>query len=72
MDQDRSDPHEGGARRVIFLSGDTPRRSPRCSRGSRTRALFAINLGGLVAGGAMQQLGGPLAGLNLIQLPQAT
>jgi hypothetical protein len=34
--------------------------------------LVAINLGGLVAGGAMQQLGGPLAGLNLIQLPQTT
>ena len=30
---------------------------------------IAIDLGGLVTGGAMQQLGGPLAGVNLIQLP---
>jgi predicted dinucleotide-binding enzyme len=26
----------------------------------------------LVSGGAMQQLGGPLAGVNLIQIPQAS
>jgi hypothetical protein len=28
----------------------------------------AIELGGLITGGAMQQLGGPLAGVNLIEL----
>jgi predicted dinucleotide-binding enzyme len=32
----------------------------------------AIDLGDLVAGGTMQQFGGPLAGVNLIALPQAT
>jgi 8-hydroxy-5-deazaflavin:NADPH oxidoreductase len=32
----------------------------------------AIDLGGLATGGAMQQLGGPLAGVNMIQLPGAT
>jgi predicted dinucleotide-binding enzyme len=64
-----SDPHEGGGRRVIFLSGDD------ADAKSAVKALFedagfaAIDLGGLVAGGAMQQLGGPLAGVNLIQLP---
>jgi predicted dinucleotide-binding enzyme len=42
---------------------------------SQVRALFedagfaVIDLGGLVTGGAMQQLGGPLAGVNLIKLP---
>jgi predicted dinucleotide-binding enzyme len=30
---------------------------------------FAVDLGELVAGGRMQQIGGPLAGLNLIRLP---
>jgi len=28
----------------------------------------AIDLGGLASGGVMQQLGGPLAGVNLIRL----
>ena len=67
-----SDPHEGGGRRVMFLSGDD------ADAKSEVTALFgdagfvAIDLGGLATGGAMQQLGGPLAGVNLIQLPQAT
>jgi predicted dinucleotide-binding enzyme len=29
---------------------------------------FAIDLGALVTGGAMQQLGAPLSGVNLIRL----
>jgi len=63
-----SDPHEGGGRRVIFLSGDDAEAK------SAVKALFedagfvTIDLGGLVTGGAMQQLGGPLAGVNLIQV----
>jgi predicted dinucleotide-binding enzyme len=63
-----SDPHEAGGRRVIFLSGDD------VDAKSEVIALFegagfvAIDLGGLVTGGAMQQLRGPLAGVNLIQL----
>jgi 8-hydroxy-5-deazaflavin:NADPH oxidoreductase len=67
-----SDPHEGGGRRVIFLSGDD------AAAKSEVIALFedagfaAIDLGGLVTGGAMQQFGGPLSGVNLIQLPSAT
>jgi 8-hydroxy-5-deazaflavin:NADPH oxidoreductase len=63
-----SDPNEAGGRRVIFLSGDD------AAAKSEVVALFedagfaAIDLGGLVAGGVMQQLGGPLAGSNLIRL----
>ena len=63
-----SDPHEAGGRRVIFLSGDD------VDAKSEVIALFegagfvAIDLGGLVTGGVMQQLRGPLAGVNLIQL----
>jgi predicted dinucleotide-binding enzyme len=63
-----SDPHEGGGRRVIFLSGDD------ADAKSAVKALFedagfvAIDLGDLASGGSMQQLGGPLAGVNLIKL----
>jgi len=63
-----SDPHEAGGRRVIFLSGDD------VDAKSEVIALFegagfvAIDLGGLVTGGVMQQLRGPLASVNLIQL----
>jgi predicted dinucleotide-binding enzyme len=30
---------------------------------------FTIDLGGLRRGGEVQQIGGPLAGLNLVRLP---
>src|SRR3954462_4833615 len=66
-----SDPHEAGGRRVIFLSGDD------ADAKSQVRALFedagfvAIGLGDLSRGGALQQLRGPLAGVNLIQLSGA-
>ena len=42
------------------------RRSARCSR---THGFFTIDLGALVTGGEMQQIGAPLAGANLIRLP---
>jgi predicted dinucleotide-binding enzyme len=67
-----SDPHEGGGRRVIFLSGDDADAKSDVVALFEDAGFVAIDLGGLVAGGAMQQLGGPLAGVNLIQLPQAT
>ena len=63
-----SDPHEAGGRRVIFLSGDD------VDAKSEVIALFegagfvAIDLGDLATGGVMQQVRGPLAGVNLIQL----
>jgi 8-hydroxy-5-deazaflavin:NADPH oxidoreductase len=67
-----SDPHEGGGRRVIFLSGDDGEAKSVVAALFDDAGFVAIDLGGLVAGSAMQQLGGPLAGVNLIQLPQAT
>jgi 8-hydroxy-5-deazaflavin:NADPH oxidoreductase len=63
-----SDPHEGGGRRVIFISGDDPEAKSQVTALFEDAGFAAIDLGGLVTGGAMQQLGGPLAGVNLIQL----
>jgi 8-hydroxy-5-deazaflavin:NADPH oxidoreductase len=63
-----SDPHEAGGRRVIFLSGDDPEAKSEISTLFEDAGFVAIDLGGLVSGGAMQQLGGPLAGVDLIKL----
>lgn len=64
-----SDPHEAAGQRVIFLSGDD------IDAKSDVRKLFedagfsVIDLGDLVTGGRMQQIRAPLAGVNLIRLP---
>jgi predicted dinucleotide-binding enzyme len=64
-----SDPKEAGGQRVLFLSGDD------LDAKSKVIALFqeagfsTIDLGGLIAGGKMQQVRGPLAGVNLIRIP---
>jgi predicted dinucleotide-binding enzyme len=64
-----SDPHQAGGQRVMFLSGD------HADAKSAVRALFedagffVVDLGGLREGGQLHQLGGPLAGQNLIRLP---
>jgi 8-hydroxy-5-deazaflavin:NADPH oxidoreductase len=63
-----SDPHEAGGRRVIFLSGDDAEAKSEVSALFEDAGFVAIDLGGLVSGGAMQQLGGPLSGVNLIKL----
>ncbi len=65
-----SDPHEAGGRRVIFLSGDVSDAKSQVSALFEDAGFVAIDLGDLSTGGAMQQLGGPLAGVNLIQLSQ--
>jgi predicted dinucleotide-binding enzyme len=66
-----SDPHEAAGQRVIFISGDD------IDAKSEVRKLFedagfsVIDLGDLVTGGRMQQIRAPLAGVNLIRLPDA-
>jgi predicted dinucleotide-binding enzyme len=67
-----SDPHEAGGRRVIFLSGDDVDAKSEVIALFEDAGFVAIDLGSLGAGGAMQQLRGPLAGVNLIQLPPAS
>ena len=67
-----ADPHEAGGRRVIFLSGDDAAAKTEVATLFEEAGFAAIDLGGLATGGAMQQVGGPLAGVNLIRLEQAT
>ena len=63
-----SDPNAGGGRRVLFLSGDDPEAKSAVGALFEDAGFATIDLGGLVTGGAMQQVGGPLAGVNLIRL----
>jgi 8-hydroxy-5-deazaflavin:NADPH oxidoreductase len=64
-----SDPHEAGGQRVIFLSGDDDDAKAEVSALFQDAGFFAIDLGGLRRGGEMQQVRGPLAGVNLVRLP---
>jgi predicted dinucleotide-binding enzyme len=54
---------------VIFLSGDDADAKSEVVLLFEAAGFFAVDLGELVPGGRMQQIGGPLAGLNLIRLP---
>jgi predicted dinucleotide-binding enzyme len=63
-----ADPREAAGRRVIFLSGDDAGAKSEVTALFEDAGFVAIDLGGLATGGAMQQLGGPLAGVNLIKL----
>lgn len=64
-----ADPHEAGGRRVIFLSGDDAQARATVADLFDAAGFFPIDLGSLVTGGRMQQLGGPLPAHNLIRLP---
>ncbi|HWX95348.1 MAG TPA: NADPH-dependent F420 reductase [Solirubrobacteraceae bacterium] len=64
-----SDPHEAGGRRVLFLSGDDGAAKTVVADLVEAAGFFPIDLGDLATGGSMQQVGGPLAGLNLVRLP---
>lgn len=63
-----SDPHEAGGQRVMFLSGDDADAKSAVRALFQDAGFFVVDLGGLREGGQMQQLGGPLAGQNLIRL----
>ncbi len=64
-----ADPHEAGGQRVLFLSGDDLDAKAEVSALFQDAGFFTIDLGDLITGGAMQQIGAPLAGVNLIRLP---
>jgi 8-hydroxy-5-deazaflavin:NADPH oxidoreductase len=64
-----ADPHEAGGRRVIFLSGDDASAKAAVIELFDAAGFFPIDLGDLVTGGRMQQLGGPLPAHNLVRLP---
>jgi predicted dinucleotide-binding enzyme len=66
-----ADPHEAGGRRVIFLSGDEAAAKATVVELFEGAGFFAIDLGDLVTGGRMQQLGGPLPAHNLVRIPPA-
>jgi 8-hydroxy-5-deazaflavin:NADPH oxidoreductase len=63
-----SDPRQAGGQRVMFLSGDHADAKSEVGGLFEDAGFFVIDLGGLRAGGQMQQFGGPLAGHNLIRL----
>jgi predicted dinucleotide-binding enzyme len=63
-----SDPQEAGGRRVLFVSGDDADAKGEVIALFDDAGFSAIDLGALARGGAMQQVGGPLAGLNLVRL----
>ena len=64
-----ADPHEAGGRRVIFLCGDDAAAKASVVALLDDAGFVAIDVGDLVTGGRMQQLGGPLAAQNLVRLP---
>ena len=53
---------------MIFLSGDDVDAKSNVISLFEDAGFVAIDLGDLVTGGVMQQVRGPLAGVNLIQL----
>jgi 8-hydroxy-5-deazaflavin:NADPH oxidoreductase len=63
------DPGQAGGRRVIFLSGDDALAKAAVVELFDAAGFFPIDLGDLVTGGRMQQLGGPLASHDLVRLP---
>jgi predicted dinucleotide-binding enzyme len=64
-----ADPSEGGGQRVIFLSGDDAAAKAEVLKLIEALGFAGIDLGGLAAGGQLQQFAGALAAKNLIRLP---
>ena len=54
---------------MLFLSGDDLDAKAEVSALFQDAGFFTIDLGDLITGGAMQQIGAPLSGANLIRLP---
>ena len=64
-----SDPHEAGGQRVLFLCGDDIDAKSEVIALFQDAGFFVVDLGDLITGSRMQQVGGPLAGVNLVRLP---
>jgi predicted dinucleotide-binding enzyme len=64
-----SDPHEAGGQRVLFLSGDDTDAKSEVIALFHDAGFSVIDLGDLKTGSRIQQVGGPLAGVNLVRLP---
>jgi len=58
-------PSKDQGTRVIFVSGDDDEAKQAVQDLIESFGFAAIDLGGLVTGGRLQQAGGPLAGLDL-------
>jgi 8-hydroxy-5-deazaflavin:NADPH oxidoreductase len=65
-----SDPHEAGGQRVLFVSGDDSDAKSEVITLFQEAGFFVVDLGDLRSGGRMQQVGGPLSGVNLVRLPE--
>lgn len=61
----KAGPIKGQGKRVIFVSGDDEESKRVVKNLIESFGFAAIDLGGLVTGGRIQQAGGPLAGLDL-------
>jgi predicted dinucleotide-binding enzyme len=65
-----ADPHDGGGRRVLFISGDDAPAKAQVAALLDAAGFFPIDLGDLQTGGRLQQAAdGPLPGQNLVRLP---
>lgn len=60
-------PKVGDGTRVMFVSGDDPSAKELVSQLIRDIGFCPIDLGSLAVGGFVQQAGGPLAGVDLVQ-----
>jgi len=67
IDRFNEGPVKNGGRRVIFVSGDHPEQNAFVKELIESFGFGALELGGLVTGGRMQQAGGPLAGRDLVE-----
>jgi hypothetical protein len=63
-----SDPRTAGGQRVLFVSGDDDEAKSEVVALFHDAGFFPIDLGDLKAGGEMQQIHHPLAGVDLIRL----
>jgi 8-hydroxy-5-deazaflavin:NADPH oxidoreductase len=63
-----SDPSQASGHRVIFLSGDHGEAKKKLKEAITRMGFAPIDLGGLVAGGRLQQPDGPLSNQNLVKL----